>query len=68
MSSIVFIGMADVMKEAKALNFNISARQAEKLLKNCARKLNSALRDAAKEVIKEEVEMFWLDAEDKQLS
>jgi hypothetical protein len=68
MVSVAFYGTTeDVQKEAQGLNLRITAKQAERLLKKCSRKINAVILDAAREVIKEEVEMLWLDQEDRQL-
>jgi hypothetical protein len=60
--------LEEVQGIARALDLRISRKQAEQLLHSCSPKIEHASKSAIREVIREVVEKYWLDEEDKKLT
>lgn len=58
----------DILKEAKVLNLRITSQQARALERECLVKLDQAMKEVQSEIIKAEVERFWLDEENRELN
>jgi hypothetical protein len=59
---------ADILKEAKVLKLQMTSRQARALERECLDKLERTMKDAQAEIVRAEVERFWLDEENRELN
>jgi len=59
---------SDVRRLAKEWAFRLTREQALKLLEDSSKEINRAMVEAARSVVRERVEQFCIDEEDRQLS